>query len=172
MKVFVEEQKFTQLWLHILLIISFIVTTAITVNKYIESNTDNNDELVELIIVVGSLLLVYLLIFSLKLKTRIDENGFQFRFIPFHFTAKSINWNEIERVYTRKYDAISEYGGWGMKGGMFWRKSKGVAYNVKGDIGLQLELKNGKKILIGTQKEDEVKRVLQTYFIKIRDHED
>ena len=172
MKVFLEEQKFTQLWLHILLIISFIVTTAITVNKYIESNTDNNDELVELIIVVGSLLLVYLLIFSLKLKTRIDENGFKFRFIPFHFTAKSINWNEIERVYTRKYDAISEYGGWGMKGGMFWRKSKGVAYNVKGDIGLQLELKNGKKILIGTQKEDEVKRVLQTYFIKISDHED
>ncbi len=172
MKVFVEEQKFTQLWLHILLIISFIVTTAVVVKEYVESNTDNNDALVELIIVFGSMVLVYLLIFSLKLKTRIDENGFQFRFIPFHFTVRSINWNEIEKVYTRKYDAIAEYGGWGMKGGMFWRKSKGVAYNVKGDIGLQLELKNGKKILVGTQKEDEVKRVLQTYSIKINKYED
>lgn len=171
MKVFVEEQKFTQLWLHILLIISFIVTTAITVNKYVASSTDNNDALVELSIVFGSMLLVYFLIFSLKLKTRIDEKGFQFRFIPFHFTAKSINWNEIEKVYTRKYDAISEYGGWGMKGGMFWRKSKGVAYNVKGTMGLQLELKNGKKILVGTQKGDEINRVLQTYADKITNHE-
>ena len=170
MKIFLEEQKFTQAWLHILLIISFIVAAAIIVMDYKVATTNTN--LVEPMIAFGSMLLVYVLIFSLKLKTRIDENGIEFRFIPFHFTARSINWNEIERVYTRKYDAITEYGGWGMKGGMFWRKSKGVAYNVKGDIGLQLELKNGKKILIGTQKEDEMKRVLQTYSGKITNHED
>ena len=170
MKIFLEEQKFTQAWLHILLIISFIVAATIIVMDYKVATTNTN--LVEPIIAFGSMLLVYVLIFSLKLKTRIDENGIEFRFIPFHFTARSINWNEIERVYTRKYDAITEYGGWGMKGGMFWRKNKGVAYNVKGDIGLQLELKNGKKILIGTQKEDEMKRVLQTYSGKITNHED
>jgi hypothetical protein len=170
MKIFLEEQKFTQLWLHILLIISFIVAAAIIVMDYKVATTNTN--LVEPIIAFGTMLLVYLLIFSLKLKTRIDENGIEFRFIPFHFSERSIHWNEIERVYTRKYDAITEYGGWGMKGGMFWRKSKGVAYNVKGDIGLQLELKNGKKILIGTQKEDEMKRALQTYSGKITNHED
>ena len=37
------------------------------------------------------------------------------------------------------------------------------AINVSGDIGIQLELKNGKKLLIGTQKEAEAKSVLQTY---------
>ena len=170
MKIFLEEQKFTQAWLHILLIISFLVAAAIIVMDY--KVAAGNTNLVEPIIAFGTMLLVYLLIFSLKLKTRIDENGIEFRFIPFHFSARSIHWNDIEKAYTRKYDAISEYGGWGMKGGMFWRKNKGVAYNVKGTIGLQLELKNGKKILIGTQKEDEVNRVLQTYSIKITKHED
>ena len=166
MKIFIEEQRFTQLWLHILLIVSFTFSIVVVVKKYIESNSDNNDALVDLIIVFGLILLVYGLILFSKLKTRIDENGIQFRLIPFHFTAKSIAWDKIEKVYVRKYDAISEYGGWGMKGGMLWRKSKGVAYNVRGAIGLQLELKNGKKILIGTQKEDEIKRVLQTYYNK------
>jgi len=106
---------------------------------------------------------IYGLIFSLKLKTRIDETGIHFRFIPFHFKNKVIPWSTIEKGYIRSYEAISEYGGWGMKGGKLWRKSNGVAYNVKGDVGLQLELKNGKKILIGTQRQEEMKRVLQTY---------
>ena len=35
-----------------------------------------------------------------------------------------------------------------------------LAYNVKGKMGLQLVLKNGKKILIGTQKTEELKQIL------------
>ncbi len=37
---------------------------------------------------------------------------------------------------------------------------KGTAYNVSGKIGLQLELKNGKKILIGTRKPEEIENLL------------
>jgi len=40
------------------------------------------------------------------------------------------------------------------------------AINVSGDIGIQIELKNNKKILIGTQKETEAKNVLNTYLKK------
>ncbi len=35
-----------------------------------------------------------------------------------------------------------------------------LAYNVKGKMGLQLVLKNGKKNLIGTQKAEELKQIL------------
>ena len=59
------------------------------------------------------------------------------------------------------YNPISEYGGWGIKGG--FSKQTGKAYTTKGTTGLQLTLKNGKKILIGTQKKEEIKRVLETY---------
>jgi hypothetical protein len=39
--------------------------------------------------------------------------------------------------------------------------------NVSGDIGIQLEFKNGQKLLIGTQKQAEAKSVLETYQNKI-----
>ena len=163
MKVFIEEQRFTQLWLHILLVISFVVSIVFVANDWYTSDTTDSDAKRGFFILLGSMLLVYGLIFSLKLKTRIDEKGIHYQFIPFHFSMKLILWSDLEKAYVRKYDAISEYGGWGMKGGLFWRKSKGIAYNVNGDLGLQLELKNGKKILIGTQKENEIKRILRTY---------
>jgi len=110
-------------------------------------------------------------IFFFKLKTRIDEIGIHFQFFPFHFSAKTIAWSELKSAETRKYNAISEYGGWGLKGGFFWRKSKGVAYNVSGDIGIQLEYKTGKKILIGTQLLNDVNSVLKTYEEKINTNE-
>lgn len=48
----------------------------------------------------------------------------------------------------RKYNAIRDYGGWGVKRKLRW----GRAYNVSGNIGLQIYLNNGKKVLFGTQK--------------------
>lgn len=72
------------------------------------------------------------------------------------------------KAYVRKYDPIGDYGGWGLKGGALWNSKKGKAINVSGDIGIQLELKNSKKLLIGTQKEAEARRVLETYNHKIQ----
>ena len=40
-----------------------------------------------------------------------------------------------------------EYGGWGIKG-----KRHKKAYTVSGNYGIQFLLKNGKMIMIGTQK--------------------
>jgi len=115
---------------------------------------------------VGILISVSL-IFFFKLTTRIDEKGIHYQFFPFHFKFKLISWNEISKVFVRTYDPIGEYGGWGLKGG--WSKSKGKAINVSGDIGIQLELKTGKKLLIGTQKENDAKSVLETYNSKINE---
>ena len=51
----------------------------------------------------------------------------------------------------------------GLKGGSFWNKEKGKCVNISGDIGIQVEFKNGKKLLIGTQKKEAAKHVLKTY---------
>jgi len=55
----------------------------------------------------------------------------------------------------RKYSAVSEYGGWGIKG-----TSNNRALNISGNMGIQLETKEGKKILIGTHDSEEVTKVL------------
>jgi len=161
MKVFKEEQRFTQLWLILLIIFSIIVPVAIILKKA------KSMESSELIIALSVVILAPAVIFLFKLKTRIDEKGIHYQFIPFHLKTKLILWSDINKIYVRNYDPISEYGGWGIKGGGLWNKKKGIAINVKGDVGIQLVVKNGQKILIGTQLRDEVERTLKTYKEKI-----
>ena len=163
MKVFKEEQRFRQTWLLVLLGFSLIVPIAIIVNEYSDSQTKMTTN--EFILTLVGILVSVLIIFLFKLTTRIDEKGIYYQFFPIHFSLKLISWNEISKAYIRTYNPIGEYGGWGLKGG--WSKSRGKAINVSGDIGLQLELKNGKKLLIGTQKKEEITRVLETYKSKL-----
>lgn len=164
MKIFKEEQRFTQTWILVLLLVSGTIPIIIVFSAYLQD--DSGVTLSEVIATISITLLVSILIFLFKLNTRIDAEGIHYQFFPFHLKLKTITWGEISKAYIRKYDAISEYGGWGLKGGFFWKKSKGTAINVSGDMGIQLELNNGKKILLGTNQEEKARQVLTTYSAK------
>lgn len=157
MRIFKEEQRFTQTWLIIIIVISLIVTLAIILKEIDKLTTS------EIIISIGTIILASGLIFLFKLTTRIDEKGIHYKFFPFHLKFKTVFWNDIENAYIRTYDAISEYGGWGIRGGTLWYKAKGKAINISGNIGIQLKLKDGKKLLIGTNKKEQAQDVLSTY---------
>jgi len=167
MKIFKEEQRFTQTWLIVLLAFSIIVPIAITTKEYlaIDSKITTNQFVLTLIGISISVTFI----FFFKLKTRIDEIGIQYQFSPFHLKMKLIKWEEITKAQVRSYDPISEYGGWGIKGGSFWNKEKGKCVNISRDIGIQVEFKNGKQLLIGTQKKEEATNVLMKYQNKIND---
>jgi len=165
MRIFKEEQRFTQIWLLVLISFSTLIPLAIIIKEFIEQPKGTSQS--TLFISILAILLVAGLIFTFKLDTRIDENGIHYKFFPFHLKMKTIQWKNIKKVHVRNYNPIGEYGGWGLKSGAFWNKSKGTAINVSGTIGIQLELKNGKNILIGTQKEHDAKQVLTTYINKI-----
>ena len=164
MKVFKETQRFTQTWFIVLMAISLIVPLILIIKEYLKEDSDFTTK--GFVLTLSVLILSIAPIFFFKLITRIDEKGIHYQFFPFHFKNKIISWQEINSAYVRTYDPIGEYGGWGLKGGFLWNKSKGTAINVSGDIGIQLELKKGKKILIGTQKKQEAKNALQTYINK------
>lgn len=165
MKVFKEEQRFTQTWLIVLMGFSLVVPLVLIIREFLKENSEFT--VGGFLGVVGVLIASIVPIFFFKLITRIDEVGIHYRFFPFHFKTKQITWQEIEKAYVRIYDPIGDYGGWGLKGGFLWNKSKGIAINVSGDIGIQLELKTGKKILIGTQKKQEATSVIETYTKKL-----
>ncbi|MFN0730144.1 hypothetical protein [Polaribacter gochangensis] len=169
MRIFKEEQRFTQSWLIVLIAISMLVPIFIIIKEFSKENSTMSMN--EFILLLLFMPLCVLPIFFFKLKTRIDEKGIHFQFFPFHFKAKTIAWSELKTANTRKYFAITEYGGWGLKTSFLSRKKKGIAYSVSGDLGIQLQLKNGKKILIGTQLLDEVNSVLKTYEDKIQTDE-
>lgn len=165
MKIFKEEQRFTQTWLIVLLAVSVLVPIGIICKEYFKEDTTMTTN--EFVLTNLGILISISFIFLFKLTTRIDEKGIHYQFFPFHFKLRLISWNEISKATIRTYDPIGDYGGWGLKGGSLWNKSKGKAINVSGDIGIQLELVNGKKLLIGTQKKEEAKRVLETYTSKL-----
>ena len=169
MRIFKEEQRFTQTWLLILLGISITIPLFVLINDFFKENSTMS--LNDLIISSALIIACIAPIFFLKLITRIDEVGIHYQFSPFHLSQRTISWHELSSAKIRVYDAISEYGGWGLKGGFFWKKNKNYAYNVSGSVGIQLTCKNGTRILIGTQKQQDVKALLATYASKINNNE-
>lgn len=96
------------------------------------------------------------LIAWMKLITEVRSDRLVVRFAPLR--GRQIRFDEIVRHEARTYRPIREYGGWGIRYSM---SGRGMAYNVSGNRGLQLELSGGKKILIGSQRAEELDRILQ-----------
>jgi hypothetical protein len=92
---------------------------------------------------------VAFLMYFMKLSVRVDDEALHIRFFP--LVKRHIRLEEIARWEARTYRPLLEYGGWGIRCG--W---KGMAYNVSGNRGVQLELANGKRLLIGSQRPEEL----------------
>jgi hypothetical protein len=159
-KVFTEIQKFDQWWFRLLMGALLIITVLPIINSY-DTLARNQISLWLAIGVASFVILLFIAMsFWLKLETTIDERGIYYGFWPFHLKQKRLPWREINNCYVRKYNPLTEYGGWGYRTG-FGKKSG--AMNVKGNIGIQIELSNGKKLLLGTQEKTEANKVLETY---------
>lgn len=160
MRIFQERQRFDQWWVWLLFLVCFGLLFIEPVQKIATGEpfslqTLNEGFWIGFIVIA----LVMLLFRTLNLRTEIDENGITYQFYPFHRNPRKIEWESLENCHTRKYKPISEYGGWGLRMG-----TKGGAYNVKGDQGIQMNFKNGKKLLIGTQKPEKAQEVINRYF--------
>lgn len=144
---FTEKQRFTQWWLWLLLSAVMIYTT------YSFFEDRQYFSTLELALSFLISILVIILFLVIRLETKIDEQGVSVRFFPFQITFRYYPWRNIKKAYVRKYSPLTEYGGWGIRQGLF---GKGKAYNVKGNQGLQIILNDEKKVLIGTQKFEEM----------------
>ncbi|MHC4110051.1 MAG: hypothetical protein ACYSUY_03190 [Planctomycetota bacterium] len=103
-----------------------------------------------IVVSIGASILVWIM----KLETVVRSDGLYVRFFPIHLRSKRFTAENIKKYYTRKYRPFLEYGGWGLKLGL-WIVN-GWSYTVSGNKGVQLVLTNGKKLLIGSQKPDDL----------------
>ena len=126
----------------IMLVISGFVFTNAEVESFVK------------IILLGSAL-ISLIPFSLikfsQLKTDIDKQSIRINFAP--FSKKTFAWSEIETAAVINYGFV---GGWGVRIGTKY----GTVYNTQGSEGLLLKFKDGKSVVIGTQRRDELERFL------------
>lgn len=157
---FRETQKFRQWWLWLILMginglfLFGVFMQVIGGQKFGDKPMSDS----QLITATFFTIILTLLFTSIRLETIIKNDGIYVRFFPLHLKFKHYSWERLTKSYIRQYSAISEYGGWGLRIGIF---GKGNAYNVSGDDGLQLEFTDKKKLLIGTKKPDDLTQILQ-----------
>jgi hypothetical protein len=154
--IFEEVQQFRQKWLeglmlavNTLLIAGYFTTTFISAT----TNSEANMALLAGILLCG---LITFLLKQLKLITQVTTKGIQIRFSPLQTHFHLFRWEDIEQLAIRTYNPVLEYGGWGIRFG-----PSGNAYNVSGNVGLQLVLRGNRKLLIGTTKAGELIELLQ-----------
>lgn len=144
-KQFYEIQQFRQIWIWLIILLIELVLLVPIISG-----------IANIFILIIVLLFGYgfpWLFYTMKLVTEVDKMSIRITFSP--FTEFIIPFDTIKNYEIRKYRPVWEYGGWGIR---FNRHGK--AYTVKGTIGLQMELTNGEKILIGTENPDKLLMVL------------
>jgi hypothetical protein len=145
---FKEKQRFNQWWIWLFFFV-MIGYSFYSFNKII----DDQEEIITFNVLIKYTmpLLIALIFRFFMLETRIQSDGISVRFFPIHFKRRFYSWEDISECYIRKYRPILEFGGWGLRG-----FGINKALNVSGNIGLQLVFKDGKKLLIGTKRSEEI----------------
>lgn len=157
---FTERQHFRQIWVWLMLIginglfIWGLIQQVIYGQQWGNKPMSDNG----LFVALGSTVLVTILFLFLRLDTEIKQDGIYVRFFPFHLTFRKYSWDKIAKSFVKQYNPIMDYGGWGIRLGIF---GKGRALNVSGNKGIQIVLTGGTRLLIGTNKPDEAKQALQ-----------
>lgn len=155
---FHEEQRFRQRPLMILVVLLaglswYVFIIQIIFKKPFGTNPAPDVVVCGIWLIFGIAFPLFFL--SLRMITELRPDGLLVRFPPFH--RRLIPLQEVQSCEVREYSAIKEYGGWGVH----YSRQHGTAYNVSGNLGVQLILKNGKRVLIGSQEPDRLANVLR-----------
>ncbi|WP_136601547.1 hypothetical protein [Salinigranum halophilum] len=90
-------------------------------------------------------------LYSLRLETEVRADGIYLRMWPLHRSFRQIAWSDIKRYESKTYRPLRDFGGWGIR----WAPGK-IAYNVRGNRGVWLERTNGRSVLVGSQRVEEL----------------
>ena len=163
---FRETQGFRQWWLWALMLLASIGTIAVfgygIYVQLIEGTPWGDNPMSDTALLVTGLVTTILmvglatLILSARLITEVRSDGVYVRFFPIGW--KAFPYGTIASYQTRSYHPIRDYGGWGIRWGR-----EGKAYIAGGNEGLQLLLNDGKKVLIGSQRVQELEAAVRAW---------
>jgi hypothetical protein len=163
--IFKESQKFKQPWIWIIILLCALITIVptgfglhkqlILDEKFGNRPMSDNGLIITFIILLIFYFVIFLIFKLSNLKTEIDKNGIRYKFFPFHLKFHEMQWDSISKYKIITYSWLADFGGLGIK----YRKGE-KGYIVGGNKGLQIFIKTGKKILIGTQMESEMEDFL------------
>lgn len=97
-----------------------------------------------------------LLVWHMRMETEVRPDGIVIRWVP--ITRRVIRRDEIMRVEAKQYRPLREFGGWGVRG---WPSSGKRAYSVSGNEGVEVRLEDGKAVMIGSQRAEELAEAIR-----------
>ncbi len=158
---FEEAQQFRQPWLWALVGVTFsaifvllgwMTYTQLVLGHPVGNHPTSDTGLAVLVAAVTTLNLgILALFFHARLDVAVDKQAVRVRFRPFHRKERVFPIASIVKAEAVTYRPVADYGGWGIR-----RGRAGWAYNVSGNRGVRLAFEDGKSLLIGSARADEL----------------
>ena len=161
---FREIQRFNQIWVWILVLLVTLLSWYGAIQQLVLQKPFGSNPAPD------SLMLVIWIVFgvgcpyffgSLRLITEVLSNRICVRFFPLHRRFVCFEFSDIVEYKSVTYRPIREYGGWGIRSG-----TNGKAYNVQGNHGVELVLKDKTRVMIGSQQAEQIVAALDAAFPK------
>ncbi len=153
-----EEQRFRQTWVLVIVLGVAGLTWMTFIRQIWQGQPMGEDPLpdwgVWLMLILIGVALPYFFLRS-RLIFEVTSEHISIRFFP--LMRRVIPLSDIQTAEVRTYNAVKEYGGWGIKG---WT-GKNVAYNVSGDTGVQLILRDERRVMLGSKRAEELAAVIE-----------
>ncbi len=163
---FFEEERFNQKW-NLFLInpvcVGFIFFQLYSLySQLILKKPVGSDPLSDTWLILMSFLVIPLMIFLIwlfsvtKLTVQVDSEKISIRFYP--MVKREVLLSDINSFEIKEFNPIIDFGGWGLRYSIRW---KTTGYILKGKVGVHIHLKNGKNLLISSERANELFRVLK-----------
>ncbi len=160
---FKEEQRMTQWWLWVMLTAFLILPLyglyqQAIVGRPFGDNPMSNTGLIIVFVLMAGLLWFFR---SITLITEIEGDEIRINFRPF-MIRKNIKFSEITNLVIVNYGFV----GYGIR----WVGGKyGTVYNTSGRYGLFIQYGKNRKFVVGTQRKEELERIISNVHIGIND---
>ena len=146
---FHEDQRFTQIWIWAAVVVAAVASWfAVAAVAFGSDDEGAGWVVVPVAVLVGIGLPLLFVLTRLTVEVRADRVEIRYR----PFTTRIIPLDSVVSAAAVTYKPVREYGGWGIKG---WSRRK-IAYNVRGNRGALLTLVDGRTVLIGSQRPDDL----------------
>jgi hypothetical protein len=153
---FREEQSFRQRWIWVPLLLPLLFVSAGLLWLLTRPPGSVPPQLWRSLAATDLVLAaVTLWLYKMRLVTEVRA-GYLVLHFQWLWRRRWIPFTDIQSYRVVTYNPVAEYGGWGIRYGAAGDK----AYNVSGTRGVRLEFTNGGRLLIGSQRPEELARAL------------
>lgn len=141
---FKEEQKLRELWLWLILAFATMASIGGMLLAFMNNAASDTALYIGLVAVILVQALVIIPLYISNFEIRVNQEGVHYKWYPFHRSFRTIRRSELANYYVRNVP--------GLKRGISFVWGYGWAYNAAGGQGIQFELRNKKRIFLGSKK--------------------